>query len=207
VGVIKDFILESPFEKKISPMLISGPLDFLQVIHFKLNPANSTATDLAKAEKIFRQYNSQYPFEYIFVDDAYARKFDEEQRVGKLAALFAGLTIFISCLGLFALATYMAENRVKEIGVRKVLGASVTGITTLLAKDFIKLVLASFIIASPIAWFAMNRWLEGYHYRIDIGWEIFAWSGALALLIAVLTVSYQSIRAAIANPVKSLRSE
>ena len=207
VGVIKDFILESPFEKKIGPMLISGPLDFLQTIHFKLNPAHSAASDLAKAEKIFRQYNSQYPFEYVFVDESYARKFGEEQRIAKLTALFAGLTIFISCLGLFALATYMAENRVKEIGVRKVLGASVTSITTLLAKDFIKLVLVSFIIASPIAWFTMDRWLQGYHYRIDIGWGIFALSGALAILIAILTVSYQSIRAAIANPVKSLRSE
>jgi putative ABC transport system permease protein len=207
VGVVKDFIIESPFESRIAPMLVNGPLHFFQVINFKLNPANSTASNLAKAEKVFRQYNPLFPFEPIFVDESYARKFVEEERIGRLAALFAGLTIIISCLGLFALATYMAENRVKEIGVRKVLGASVAGITTLLAKDFIKLVLVSFIIASPIAWVSMNQWLKDYNYKIDIGWGIFALSGALALLIAIVSVSYQSIRAAIANPVRSLRSE
>ena len=207
VGVVKDFIFESPFEKKISPTMIQGPGDFFQIIHYRLNPANSITTDVAKAEKIFKRYNPQYPFECIFTDEAYAKKFKEEQRVGQLAALFAGLTIFISCLGLFGLATYMAENRIKEIGVRKVLGASVAGITALLAKDFIKLVLVSVIIASPIAWFSMDKWLKGYGYRVDIGWTVFALSGGLAILIAILTVSYQSIRAAIANPVKSLRSE
>jgi ABC-type antimicrobial peptide transport system permease subunit len=207
VGVVKDFIFESPFEMKISPTMIQGPRDFAQVIHLRLNPANSITTNVAKVEKIFKQYNPQYPFECIFTDESYALKFKEEQRTGQLAALFAGLTIFISCLGLFGLATYMAENRIKEIGVRKVLGASVAGITTLLAKDFIKLVLAAFIIAAPIAWFSMDKWLEGYGYRIDIGWGVFALSGGLAVLIAILTVSYQSIRAAVANPVKSLRSQ
>src|SRR4029077_17540848 len=118
VGVIKDFILESPYED-VKPMFVLGPSQFFQVIHFKLNPANTTADNLAKAEKIFRQYNPQYPFEYFFVDESYANKFREEQRTGTLAALFAGLSIFISCLGLFGLATYMAENRIKEIGVRK----------------------------------------------------------------------------------------
>ena len=207
VGVVKDFIFESPFEKKISPTMIQGPREFFQVIHFRLNPANTVTANVAKAEKIFKQYNPQYPFECIFTDEAYANKFREEQRIGQLAALFAGLTIFISCLGLFGLATYMAENRIKEIGVRKVLGASVAGITTLLAKDFIKLVLVSFIIASPIAWFSMDKWLDGYGYRVGIGWTVFVFSGGLAILIAILTVSYQSIKAAIANPMKSLRSE
>jgi ABC-type antimicrobial peptide transport system permease subunit len=165
------------------------------------------ATNVAKAEKVFKQYNPQYPFEMVFTDESFAKKFQEEKRIGQLAVLFAGLTIFISCLGLFGLATYMAENRIKEIGVRKVLGASVAGITTLLAKDFIKLVLAAFVIATPIAWYAMDKWLQGFGYRINIGWEVFALSGGLAVLIAILTVSYQSIRAAVANPVKSLRSE
>jgi putative ABC transport system permease protein len=205
VGVVKDFIVGSPFEKKIDPMMIVGPISFFQVVHFKLNPNHLTADDLAKAEKIFRQYNPQYPFEYIFADESYGAKFKEEQRIGTLAALFAGLTIFISCLGLFGLATYMAENRIKEIGIRKTLGASVSGITALLAKDFIKLVLAAFIVASPVAWFSMNKWLEGYNYKIDIGWQVFALSGLLALLIAIVTVSYQSIKAAVANPVQSLR--
>ena len=207
VGVVKDFIFESPFEKKISPTMIQGPREFFQVIHMRLNPAHSITDNVAKVEKVFKQYNPQYPFECIFTDEAYARKFKEEQRVGQLAALFAGLTIFISCLGLFGLATYMAENRIKEIGVRKVLGASVAGITTLLAKDFIKLVLVAFIIASPVAWYAMDKWLDEYGYRISIGWDVFALSGGLAVLIAILTVSYQAIRAAVANPVKSLRSQ
>lgn len=207
VGVIGDFVLESPFQRKIAPMMIAGPNRFLQVIHFKLNPANSASAGIARAEKIFKQYNPQYPFPYVFADDSYAKKFKEELRIGWLTALFAGLTIFISCLGLFALATYMAENRIKEIGVRKVLGASVTSITSLLARDFIKLVIVAFIIAAPIAWFAMNKWLLGYNYRVDIGWTVFAISGLLSILIAVVTVSYQSIKAALANPVKNLRSE
>lgn len=207
VGVIKDFILESPYAENIAPMMVAGPRLFCQVIHFKLNPANSVTADLEKAEKIFKKYNPRYPFEYVFTDESYAKKFKEEQQVGKLSALFAGLTIFISCLGLFALAAYMAENRIREIGVRKVLGASVTSITTLLAKDFVWLVGIAFIIAAPVSWFVMDKWLQGYGYRVSIGWGVFALSGVLALLIAVATVSYQSIRAAISNPVKSLRSE
>jgi ABC-type antimicrobial peptide transport system permease subunit len=207
VGVVKDFILESPFAKEISPMFIAGPSRWFQVIHIKLNPANATASNLAKVEKIFRAYNPRYPFSYVFVDDAYADKFRGEQQIAKLAALFAGLTIFISCLGLFALATYMAENRVREIGIRKVLGASVTGITALLARDFVKLVGIAFIIATPLAWYSMHKWLENFGYHITIGWGVFLFSGFLALLIALISVGYQSARAAVANPIKSLRSE
>jgi hypothetical protein len=207
VGVIKDFILESPFTRNIAPMMIGGPGGvWFQVIHFKLNPAHSTAADLALAEKIYHKYSPAYPFEYSFVDEAYAGKFKAEQQTDKLSALFAVLTIFISCLGLFALAMYTAENRLREIGIRKVLGASVTSITTLLTRDFIYLVLISFVIATPVAWLVMNKWLLNYGYRISIGWDIFALSGALALLIAIATVSYQSIKAALANPVKNLRT-
>jgi ABC-type antimicrobial peptide transport system permease subunit len=126
---------------------------------------------------------------------------------GTLAALFAGLTIFISCLGLFGLATYMAENRIKEIGVRKVLGASVTGITALLSVDFVRLIVISFAIAAPIAWWAMHSWLQDYTYRVPIHWWVFAASCLLSVLIALLTVGYQAIRAATSNPVKSLRTE
>ena len=207
VGVIKDFILESPYTKVI-PMIIQGPpREGYTAIHVKLNPARPAATNIAQAQQIVRKYNPQYPAEFTFVDESYAEKFAEEQQIGKLAALFAGLTIFISCLGLFALAAYMAENRIREIGIRKVLGASVTSLTTMLAKDFVWLVLISFIIAAPIAWYAMDKWLGGYYYRVDIGWTVFALSGGLALLIAILTVSYQSIRAALSNPVKNLRTE
>jgi ABC-type antimicrobial peptide transport system permease subunit len=206
VGVIKNFITGSPYEK-IGPMVIQGPAVEFGAIHFRLNPANTTSDNLAKAEKVFKQYNPQYPFEYFFADESYARKFKEERQEGTLAALFAGLAIFISCLGLFGLATYMAENRTKEIGVRKVLGASVAGIITLISKDFIKLVLISIIIASPIAFFTMDRWLRDFSYRVQIGWWIFLLAGLLAILVALLTVSYQAIKAAIANPVKSLRTE
>ena len=208
VGVVKDFILESPFEKKVNPMMIVGPGgDFFQIIHMKLNPANPAKENIARAQKVFAQYNPQYPFDYVFADESYARKFQQEQRTGVLAGLFAGLTIFISCLGLFALATYMAENRIKEIGVRKVLGASVFSITTLLSKDFLKLVIISLLIASPAAWWAMNKWLENYSYHITIQWWVFAGAGLLSVLIAIATVSYQSVKAAVANPVKSLRTE
>ncbi len=208
VGVVKDFILESPFEAKVNPMMIMGPAgDFFQIIHMKLNAAHPTAENIAKAEKIFKQYNPQYPFEYVFADDSYAKKFKEQQRTGTLATLFAGLTVFISCLGLFGLATYMAENRTKEIGVRKVLGASVFSITTLLSKDFLILVFTSLLIASPLAWWAMQKWLQNYSYHISIEWWVFAGAGILSILIALATVSYQSVKAAIANPVKSLRTE
>ncbi|MCW3109882.1 MAG: hypothetical protein JWQ09_4388 [Segetibacter sp.] len=209
VGVIKDFILTSPYEPT-RPILICGAkssfMNF-QVIQIKLNGNNSTAHNLKKAEAIFKKYNPDYPFEYKFVDEAYAEKFDNEQRQGTLAALFAGLTIFISCLGLFALAAYVAENRIKEIGVRKVLGASVTGITALLSKDFVKLIIISFIIAAPLAYWGMSKWLMDYTYRVSINWWVFALAGFLSVMIALLTVGYQSIKAAVANPVKSLRTE
>ncbi|WP_315823730.1 ABC transporter permease [Paraflavitalea speifideaquila] len=206
VGVIKDFILTNPYEPT-RPMLISGGAAWFNTILIRFNPANSTASNLKTAETIFRKYNPEYPFEYKFVDEEFARKFDDEKRTGTLAALFAGLTIFISCLGLFGLAIYMAESRIKEIGVRKVLGASVTGLATLLSKDFLKLVMISFLLASPIAWWAMHSWLSDYTYRVPIQWWVFVLAGVLSVLIAFATVSYQAIRAALSNPVKSLRTE
>lgn len=208
VGVMKDFIIESPFQQNISPMMLFGPGNmFAQVLHIKLNPSKSTATNIAGLESIFKKYNPDYPPEYVFADESYARKFSDAQRTGKLAALFAALTIFISCLGLFGLATYMAENRIKEIGVRKVLGASVTGIAALLSIDFLKLVAISFAIAAPIAWWAMSKWLDTYTYRINMEWWVFLLAGFISVMIAIMTVSFQAIRAARANPVKSLRSE
>jgi putative ABC transport system permease protein len=209
VGVVKDFILTSPYEPT-RPLLICGAKSsFLQfnVIHMKLNGKNSTADNLKRAAVIFKKYNPEYPFEYKFIDESYAEKFENEQRQGTLAALFAGLTIFISCLGLFGLATYMAENRIKEIGVRKVLGASVARITALLSKEFLALVIISFIIATPLAYWAISKWLMDYSYRVSINWWVFALAGVLSIIIALLTVSYQSIKAALANPVKNLRTE
>jgi putative ABC transport system permease protein len=206
VGVIKDFILTSPYEPT-HPMLISGCKYGSQCMLMKLNPQKNTAKSLDIAQAIFKKYNPEYPFDYKFVDEEYARKFENEKRTGTLAALFAGLTIFISCLGLFGLATYMAENRVKEIGVRKVLGASVTGITVLLSKDFLKLVFISLLIAVPFAWWGMYKWLQDYPYRVSIQWWVFVLAGVMSILIALLTVSYESIKAALTNPVKNLRTE
>ncbi|MEV4887115.1 ABC transporter permease [Chitinophaga ginsengisegetis] len=209
VGVIKDFILTSPYEPT-RPILICGAKSSFmtfKVVQIKLNGDYATAKNLEKMESIFRKYNPDYPFEYKFIDEAYARKFENEQRQGTLAALFAGLTIFISCLGLFGLATYMAESRIKEVGVRKVLGASVAGITALLAKDFVKLVIISFVIAAPLSYWTMYKWLQYYEYRVAIHWWVFAVACILSVVIAVATVSYQAIKAALINPVISLRKE
>jgi ABC-type antimicrobial peptide transport system permease subunit len=206
VGVVRDYILNSPYEK-IPPMVIQGPKSWFNTMHIKLSRDRSTAENLAEAEQIFKKYNPSYPFDYKFVDDEYARNFHNEQRMKTLAGLFASLTIFISCLGLFGLSAYVAESRIKEIGVRKVLGASVLSIAQLLSIDFIKLVVVSVGIASPIAWYAMNRWLETYVYRINISWNIFVIAGVLAIVIAMATISFQSIKAAVANPIKSLRTE
>jgi putative ABC transport system permease protein len=206
VGVVKDFILQSPYEP-VRPMIIQGPKSWFNVIHFKLNEKNTTAENLKLAEAVFKKFNSEYPFEYHFVDEEYTKKFADEQRIGVLASLFAGLTIFISCLGLFGLATYMAQNRIKEIGVRKVLGASVMGVTTMLSKDFLKLVGIAFLFATPIAIYFMHDWLQHYSYRVDISVWVFAIAAFLTTLISIITVSFQAIKAALANPVKSLRSE
>jgi putative ABC transport system permease protein len=207
VGIFKDVVFGSPYEQT-QPMVIQGAsANWFNIIYLKLNSARSTADNLSRMEKIFTKYNPAFPFEYHFTDDDYARKFDATKRTATMTGLFAGLTILISCLGLFGLAAYMAENRIKEIGIRKVLGASVLKITTLLSKDFIKLVMISILIASPVAWYAMNVWLEDYTYRINIQWWVFAGSGLVSVLISLLTISYQAVKAALGNPVKSLRNE
>lgn len=206
VGIVKDYVQGSPYDK-IPPTMIYGPGAQFNMMQIKFNPSNGTAYNLAKAAKVFKAYNAAYPFDYRFVDEQYAKQFDDQQRTKTIAALFAFLAVFISCLGLFGLSAYVAESRIKEIGVRKVLGASVANITKLLSLDFVKLVIVSLLVASPVAWYAMNKWLEGYDYRIKISWDIFLAAGLLAIAIALITVSYQSIKAAIANPVKSLRSE
>ncbi|WP_282048440.1 ABC transporter permease [Maribacter aquivivus] len=206
VGVVKDFVFNSPFQK-IEPLVIEGAKGWFNVMHMKLNEANSTSENLAIVENIYKKYNPEYPFDFEFVDGEYAEKFSDQQRTGKLATLFTLLTILISCLGLFGLASYMAENRIKEVGIRKVLGASVTTIVTLLSKDFLKLVAISILIAIPIAWYYMYNWLEEFDFRISISVWVFAIAGGLTLVIALVTVSFQAIKAARANPVKSLRSE
>jgi len=206
VGVIKDFILQSPYEP-VKHMIIQGPKSWFNVIHFRMNNAHTTADNLKRAEAVFKRYNPDYPFEYNFVDQAYAQKFGAEQKIGTLASLFAGLTIVISCLGLFGLAAYMAQNRLKEIGIRKVLGASVMGVTTMLSKDFLILVMISFAIAAPISFFSMKSWLANYSYRVPISIWVFVMTAVITVVIAVATVSFQAIKAALTNPVKSLRGE
>jgi len=206
VGVVKDFVTRSPYDE-VPPTVIMGPGAWFNTMHIKFNPSRKIADNLAGASDIFKKYNPSYPFDYKFVDQEYARKFESAQRTKLMAALFAGLAIFISCLGLFGLSAFVAESRVKEIGVRKVLGASAFNVTRLLSFDFIKPVAVSILIAIPVAWWAMNKWLEDYPVHIQLNWELFLAAGLAAIAIALATVSYQSIRASMANPVKSLRME
>jgi len=166
-----------------------------------------TKQAIASMEKLYKQFNPGFPFKYYFTDDEIANRYKAESTVSKLSRYFAFLAIFISCLGLFGLVTFTAEQKTKEIGIRKVLGASVTGIVGMLSKDFLKLVIIAAVIAFPVAWWAMHRWLNDFAYRVNIGWWVFVVAGIVALLIALLTISFQSIKAAIANPVKSLRTE
>ena len=206
VGVMKDFNSLSPYQP-VLPIIVEGPKNWFGTISFRLNKNKPTSDNLATIESIVKKYNPDYPSDFVFVDEDYDRNFSGELHTGKLAALFAGLAIFISCLGLYALASYMAANRIKEIGVRKVLGASISSIATLLSKDFIKLVIIAFVIASPVAWWMMHSWLNNYTYRVSLGASVFIITGLLSLFIAIFTISFQAIKAAIANPVKSLRTE
>jgi putative ABC transport system permease protein len=166
-----------------------------------------TKQAIASMEKLYKQFNPGFPFKYYFTDDEIANRYKAEYTVSKLSRYFAFLAIFISCLGLFGLVTFTAEQKTKEIGIRKVLGASVTGIVRMLSKDFLTLVVIAAVIAFPVAWWVMHRWLNDFAYRVNIGWWVFVVAGIIALLIALLTISFQSIKAAIANPVKSLRTE
>ena len=206
VGVVKDFIMNSPYQP-IEPVMISGAKAWFNVIHIKLSPKNTTAHNVEALTKVFKKYNPEYPFNYRFVDEEYGKKFNDEKRSATLASLFAILTIIISCLGLFGLASYMAENSTKEVGIRKLLGASVGNITRLLSIDFLKLVITAFVIAAPLGFWAMYSWLQSFPYRVTIQWWVFALAGSLSVVIALATVSFQAIKAALMNPVKSLRSE
>jgi putative ABC transport system permease protein len=205
IGIIPDMQMQSPF-RPVSPLTVVYG-DWGGYLSIRLNPAKSASESIKKIQPIFDRYNPGFPFDYKFADEQYAKKFNYEELVGKLAAVVAILAIFISCLGLFGLASFMAEQRTKEIGVRKVLGASVMNLWQLLSKDFVMLVLIACGIAIPIAYYAMNEWLKDYEYKINIGVGVFALVVVLAIVITLLTVSYQAIRAALANPVKSLRTE
>jgi putative ABC transport system permease protein len=204
VGVVKDFHFESLRNNIGALCLRLGTSPTTAAFRYK---GTETAAVVAALEKQWKSMAPDQPFAVRFLDDAFGRMYRAESRVAKIAGVFALLSVLISCLGLFGLAAFTAEQRTKEIGVRKVLGASVAGITGLLAKDFLKLVIVAIAIASPVAYFFMHRWLSDFAYRIDIEWWMFAAAGAVAVLLAFLTVSFQSVRAAVVNPVKSLRSE
>ena len=206
IGVIKDYVASWAFDKP-EPMIIRGTNKQFGAINFRLSNTQPVSASLSKIGAIVRKYNTDYPFVYYFVNDTYKKGLEGDENFGSIAAAFAGLTIFISCMGLFALAAFMAENRIKEIGIRKVLGASVTAITTLLSKDFLVLVGISFVIASPIAWWLMDKWLQNYPLHIEIGYWVFILTGAASILITSVTVGSQAFKAAILNPIKNLRTE
>ncbi|WAC14662.1 ABC transporter permease [Dyadobacter pollutisoli] len=203
VGVVDDYH-QSSMHTAIEPFI--ARLGQGKMIIVRIRPGQ-TKQAMASLESLCREINPKFPFAYMFADEAFQSLYRSETVVGTLANYFAFLAIFICCLGLFGLAAFTAEQRTKEIGVRKVLGASVTGIVALLSKDFLKLVLIAIVIASPIAWYAMNQWLRDFVYRIDMEWWVFVLAGLLAVTIALLTVSFQSVKAALMNPVKTLRSE
>jgi putative ABC transport system permease protein len=206
IGVIRDMVMESPYDPvKQTIFRISGyPQDHVII---RINPNTSAHDALAKIAAVCKTYSPSVPFSYQFADGEYAAKFATEERVGSLASSFAVLAIFISCLGLFGMASFMAEQRTKEIGVRKVLGATVLGLWGMLSKDFVKLAIISLLIAIPLAYYFMNNWLQHYTYHAGISWWIFAATSVGAILITLATVSYQSVKAAMTNPVKSLKTE
>ncbi len=206
IGVLRDFHFNS-MRQSIEPLIIRLDRNPRWGSILVRTEAGKTQEAMAGLEKVCKELNPQTPFTYQFSDQEYTKLYRSEQVVSQLATYFAVLAIFISCLGLFGLATFTAEQRTKEVGVRKVLGASVASVVTLLAKDFLKLVLIAILLASPIAWYTMQQWLRSFMYKIDIAWWMFAGAGLLAIAIALLTVSFQSIKAALMNPVKSLRSE
>ena len=207
IGVVSDIMQESPFYPVRPSLYHLGDYDGLTILILKLSPQKNAAHQLSLIENVWKKYASGVPFSYKFVDEQFEEKFKAEERIGKLASYFAVLAIFISCLGLFGMASFVAEQRTKEIGIRKVLGASVGNLWRLLSTEFFVLVLISCIIATPIAWYYLKNWLTNYDYRITIEWEVFALAAGAALIITVVTVSFQAIKAALANPVKSLRSE
>ena len=205
IGIVKDFHFAS-MKEKIGPTVFTYVPKYLFNIYVKTTGRDAPKA-IKAAEAQFKQYNSEYPFNYRFLDDIFNNLYKGEQTEGELFNYFAAIAIFISCLGLLGLAAYTAQVRTREIGVRKVLGASVSRIVSLLAQDFVKLVFIAIVIATPLAWFAMYKWLQAYAYRITLGWWVFVLAGLIAVVIAFITISFQSVKAAIANPVKSLRAE
>jgi len=207
IGVVNDIMQESPFYPVRPTLYHVGSYANMFNLILKLNPNQSASQSLSKIEQVLKKYTPDVPFDYKFVDEEFGNKFTAEERIGKLSSYFAVLAIFISCLGLFGMASFVAEQRTKEIGIRKVLGAGVINLWRLLSSEFVLLVLFSCIIASPIAYYYLDHWLTNYDYRVEIKWQVFVLAALTALLITLITVSFQAIKAALTNPVKSLRTE
>jgi putative ABC transport system permease protein len=206
IGVVKDLLVQSPYQPVRAAMWhLSGGME--NVFLLRINPKSSVKDALSKIETVFKRVNPAVPFEATFVDEEYARKFGNEKRIGELATLFAILAVFISCLGLFGLASFVAEQRTKEIGIRKVLGASITNLWRMLSQDFVVLVMISSVLAIPLAYYFISEWLKQFEYRTNVSWWVFILSIAGAITITLLTVSYQAIKASLMNPVNSLRTE
>jgi putative ABC transport system permease protein len=207
VGVVNDYVYGNMYGKPDPVMFFSLPPRYAQVMYVRLNKQSDIEKAISAIQTVMKKDNPAYPFGYVFLDDQFNQMFQGEMLVSKLSRVFASLAIIISCLGLFGLAAYTAERRTKEIGIRKVLGASVSSVTALLSKDFLMLVIISCAIAFPVAYWRMYLWLKTYQYHIDIQWWVFAAAGITAIIIALATIGFQAVKAALANPVKSLRSE
>jgi putative ABC transport system permease protein len=206
IGVIKNIIVESPYQT-IQPYIYQATGDQAYITTIRLNARMGIQQSLNKIRNVFNKFNPEIPFDFTFIDQEYSRKFSDEERIGKLTSLLTFLAVFISCLGIFGLATLLTDQRLKEIGIRKVLGSSAFNIWKLLSNEFIKLTFLSMLIASPLAYYFMNNWLQNYAYHTDISWAFFAATGISLLFITLLTISYQIIKAALANPIKILRLE
>jgi ABC-type antimicrobial peptide transport system permease subunit len=206
IGVVENILMQSPFHP-VKHTVYFNKIENVNWIVMRLNPAKSAHESIETIAAVFKKYLPLAPFDYKFVDDEHARKFASEERIGTLSGIFAALAIFISCLGLLGLASFVAEQRTKEIGIRKVLGASVSSLWQMLSRDFVILVLIACVVAIPVSYYFANEWLQGYTYRTPVSWWIFLTASAGAVVITLFTVSFQAIRAAVANPVNSLRSE
>src|SRR5690606_419750 len=207
IGIVEDMVMQSPYEPVKQTMYVFDKYEASSYYNLRMNPNRSVRENLEIIEQIFKKNFSDLPFEYQFIDEQYAQKFESEERVASLRSVFTVLAILISCLGLFGLASFVAEQRTKEIGVRKVLGASVMNLWKLLSQDFLVLVVIAIVIASPLAYYFMGNWIQKFTYRTDISWWVFLFAGLGAIIITLITISFQAIKVATANPIKSLRTE
>jgi ABC-type antimicrobial peptide transport system permease subunit len=206
IGIVKDILMESPW-LPVKPTTFRLDSEMVNIHTVRLKSEVPIEDAIAAVQTSFNKISPSSPFEFQFVDEEFNEKFESEERIGKLSYVFAFLAIFISCLGLFGLSAFVAEQRTKEIGIRKVLGATVANLWAMQSKGFVRLVLIACLLATPLAWYFLEGWLADYDYRIELDWTVFANAAVLALVITLLTVSYQSIRAALINPVDSLKDE